>query len=328
MNIFIDTNILLNFYHFSSDDLEELNKLLVLIRNDEIVLFVPDQVINEFYRNRDNKIADSLKEFRKEKIERPFPQMTKQYLEYKALKDAIKTFDENRQALLGKLLGDINTNSLKADILINELFRIAKRLNISDDIYNKAKYRHDIGNPPGKKDSCGDAINWESLLNLVPNHEDIMFITEDSDYLSELNNDNLKPYLVDEWKQTKYSSIILFKSLTVFFKKNFPKIKLANEYEKSLLIEQLSTSGSFATSHSILAQLASFADFSESQINDIALACVSNNQIYWIATDFDVQENLKKIIPPHSHLINPELYQTFSDVYYADPETDDDDLAF
>ncbi len=323
MNLFIDTNILLNFYHFSTDDLEELNKLLVLIRNDEIVLFMPEQVINEFYRNRENKINDSLKEFRKEKIERPFPQMTKHYPEYKTLREAIKTFDENRQALLEKLLGDINTNSLKADVLINELFGNAERININYNIYNKAKYRHDLGNPPGKKDSCGDAINWEALLNFVPNHEDIILITEDGDYLSELNNDKLKPFLVDEWKQTKDSSIILFKSLTAFFKNNFPKIKLANEYEKSLLIEQLSTSGSFASTHSILSQLASFADFSESQVNDITLACISNNQIYWIATDFDVQENLKKIIPPHSHLINPELFQTFSDIYYSEPKTVD-----
>ncbi|MDX2171686.1 MAG: PIN domain-containing protein [Bacteroidota bacterium] len=323
MNLFIDTNIFLNFYHFSGDDLEELNKLLVLIKNDEITLFVPNQVVDEFHRNRDNKIADALKEFRKEKIEKQFPQMTKQYPEYKKLKETIKLFDENKQALLEKLSKDINTNSLKADIIISELFRNAKIINITKPIFNLAKYRHEIGNPPGKKDSYGDAINWEALLESVPDNEDIIFVTDDSDYLSELNNENFKPFLIKEWQNKKCSSIILFKTLTLFFKKNFPKIKLANEYEKTLLIEKLAKSGSFATTHSVLAQLSAFSDFSESEINDITLACISNNQIYWIATDYDVQENLKKIIPPNSHMINNDLYETFSEIYYAESETEE-----
>lgn len=48
VSIFIDTNIYLNFYHFSDDELEELKKLSVAIKKKDIKLYITRQVINEF----------------------------------------------------------------------------------------------------------------------------------------------------------------------------------------------------------------------------------------------------------------------------------------
>ncbi len=59
-NLFIDTNTFLSFYHLTNEDLEELKKLVVLIDSSEIRLFVPQQVKNEFVRNRGNKIVDAM----------------------------------------------------------------------------------------------------------------------------------------------------------------------------------------------------------------------------------------------------------------------------
>ena len=65
MNIFIDTNIFLSFVdHLSNDDLEELNKLSLLLQQGKTKLYLPEQVVQEFRRNRDNKIADALKQLR------------------------------------------------------------------------------------------------------------------------------------------------------------------------------------------------------------------------------------------------------------------------
>jgi hypothetical protein len=61
MNLFIDTNIFLSFYHLSSDDLEELRKLGVLLDKKKVTLLLPKQVIDEYRRNREVKIADALK---------------------------------------------------------------------------------------------------------------------------------------------------------------------------------------------------------------------------------------------------------------------------
>jgi len=51
MYLFIDTNVFLSFLHYSSDDLEELNKLAVVIRNKKLMLLLPEQVVIEFWRN-------------------------------------------------------------------------------------------------------------------------------------------------------------------------------------------------------------------------------------------------------------------------------------
>ena len=61
INLFIDTNIFLSFFHWTSEDLEELKKLIVLMDNDEIRLFLPEQVRNEFARNRGAKIVDAMR---------------------------------------------------------------------------------------------------------------------------------------------------------------------------------------------------------------------------------------------------------------------------
>jgi predicted nucleic acid-binding protein len=90
MNIFIDTNIYLSFYHFSSDDLEELKKLVLLLSQGKLTLFLPWQVIQEFQRNRENKIEDALKTFSKQKLDFQFPQFCKDYPEYKELRDLQK----------------------------------------------------------------------------------------------------------------------------------------------------------------------------------------------------------------------------------------------
>lgn len=39
MNLFIDANIFLDFYHLSGGDIEELKKLVALVENGDIVLF-------------------------------------------------------------------------------------------------------------------------------------------------------------------------------------------------------------------------------------------------------------------------------------------------
>ena len=79
MNIFIDTNIYLTFYHYSIDDLEELKKLLAALRDPSLTLYLPEQTILEFKRNRESKIADAIKTLSEQKIPDSFPQMCKDY---------------------------------------------------------------------------------------------------------------------------------------------------------------------------------------------------------------------------------------------------------
>lgn len=88
MHIFIDANIFLSFFHLSSDDLEALKSLAVLVKEDQVELYIPEQVIDEFNRNRAGKIADALKRLQEHKFGPAIPQMAKKYDEYKKLSAA------------------------------------------------------------------------------------------------------------------------------------------------------------------------------------------------------------------------------------------------
>lgn len=63
INLFIDTNVLLSFSAYASDDIEQLRKLEGLIENGTLRLYVPRQIADEFARNRKTKLAKSINEF-------------------------------------------------------------------------------------------------------------------------------------------------------------------------------------------------------------------------------------------------------------------------
>src|SRR5205085_11004510 len=107
-----------------------------------------------------------------------------------------------------------------------------------EDIVEKAKRRILLGNPPGKKDSLGDSINWESLLQFVKNGDDVYFISGDGDYRSAVGNNEFSQYLKMEWENIKQSKIHYYKLIIEFFKDNFPELKITErdvEREAELL---------------------------------------------------------------------------------------------
>ena len=53
--LFIDTNIWLSLFHLSDNDIEQFSKLEEAL-SDNINLLLPEQVVDEYYRNRDAKI--------------------------------------------------------------------------------------------------------------------------------------------------------------------------------------------------------------------------------------------------------------------------------
>ena len=67
-----------------------------------------------------------------------------------------------------------------------------------------------MGNPPGKDNKYGDAVNWECLLDNVPNGEDLYFISADKDYRSLIHHENMNPFLIKEWKIKKFKYLFLF----------------------------------------------------------------------------------------------------------------------
>lgn len=311
IHLFIDTNVYLKFYHFSNDDLEELNKLHVLLDNDKLELYLPEQVSNEFHRNRDTKLADALKTFNTSKLEFQFPQFCKEYEEYEKLKKIIREFSHEKQQLLKNVMLAIETETLKADKTIDLLFSKSNYITTTQELVEKAKLRFDLGNPPGKNKSYGDGINWESLLEAVEPGNDLYFIADDKDYFSEVANANFNSFLLNEWNQKKGTKIKFYKTLTDFFKDVFPTIKLAMELEKNLLITKLEGAPNFYSARNILQKIHNFDAFSSEQVNQIITSSIENTQILWISDDEDINEMLYDIIAKNIAKIDAELLIQF-----------------
>lgn len=306
MYLFIDTNIFLSFYHFTKEDLEELKKLGVLLEQKKVILYLPEQVVDEFRRNRENRIMDALKQLQEPKLKPQFPQLCKDYEQYPTLKQLLEECEKQRSTLVDKIMKDVAKQTLKADVTIKNLFEKAKRISIDDNLVDKARVRMKVGNPPGKGGSLGDAINWEALLKNVPVGENLHFITDDKDYRSIVDRNNFMEFLSQEWTEKKRSQIVYYERLSLFFQEHFPNIKLASELEKESLIGDLAASRSFAQTHTLVKKLSNYNDFTSEQLNEIVEAAISNNQIYWIIKDPDVYEFFSSIIQGHEDQIDKD----------------------
>lgn len=311
MNLFIDTNVLLNFFHFSKDSLEELEKVFVLQSYGKISLWLTDQVELEFSRNRETKIADALKTFLSEKPNSGIPHVVRGYAECDEFMQALKQVDSSREKLMEKVRKDIADKSLYADKLISEIFAKSTRIKFTEQHFNAAKRRADLRTPPGKNNSLGDAINWEGLLEKIPEDQNICLISEDGDFASPLEPDRLSDFLSEEWLAKKKSKAVLYKRLSQFLSVEFPGAKVAAEFEKDILISELAGSYSFAKTHQVIEALNGFASFSAKQASEIADAYILNEQVGWIASDEDVHAFGEKIQKAHANTLDPAQQKAF-----------------
>ncbi|MCA8870123.1 MAG: DUF4935 domain-containing protein [Rhodobacteraceae bacterium] len=326
MNLFIDANIFLDFYHLSGGDIEELKKLVALIEEGDIVLFTSKQLQEEVRRNRDTKIFDALKEFQKASFKVSFPAFCKHYPEYAEIQEALKTANSKHSQLLTKSTGDIKAENLNADTLISDLFSKSKDIPVSQAIFNASINRFRLGNPPGKKKvTMGDEVNWECLIEGVPQIEELHFVSGDGDYASAIFPEELNAFLQSEWKQKKESEICFYKSITDFFKKKFPDIKLASDIKVNKLIEKLAASGSFAITHVVISELSKQAQFSKVQVEELVSILDLNTQVSWIIEDLDVKTFYRSILEKYGEIVSAPARQTLNSLLFPEPEVPDMD---
>ncbi len=283
-NLFIDTNIWLSLYHFTNDDLTQFEKLKNYI-GDSINLIVPQQVYDEIIRNRETKIKDALKDF---DFKAPkYPVFCQGYNEYEQISTDISNLVIKFKEWKREIDIDIQKQKLPADKVITSFFNNMELIPCTSYI-KKAYNRYLIGNPPGKDNKYGDAINWECLLDTVNNGEDLYFISADKDYSSLLDTKKLNYFLEKEWKEKKYSKIVFYTSLVDFLNEHMDDIKLQTEKVKQTLIEELSYSGSYQSTHSTIAKLRKHSGWSEQQVEDLCSTAIDNGQVGRILSDYDV----------------------------------------
>ena len=276
--LFPYANIFLSFFEFGKDDLVEMDKAVKLISDGNIKLYTNSHLFREVKRNREARIASGFNKIDTMKYGGSFPSYCSEYPEMTEIKQKLRDISALHSSMIEKIRSDIKNRSLKADLLIKEMFLKAQHKEVEFDIIQRARHRCELGEPPGKKGSIGDAIHWECLLDQCKFRIDI--VSHDGDFASDLDPTSINPVLSDEWRQRKNSSSIsLFVGLTSYFKSRFPQVELSKEFEKDEAIAQLVLSSSFAETHKLVAMLSKHKFFTQNQISYLFRALVDNDQV-------------------------------------------------
>ena len=320
--LFLDSNIFLSFYSFTSEDLEQLKKLIDLVNGGEVKIFLTDQVLNEFRKNREIVIAGAYKQFEESNVSLKMPLMCKEYPEYEKITKLQRLIDKFKSELKEKLLTAMGKSRLKADVVIESLFKVATRIS-SEGYIDQAVKRRQLGLPPGESDKFyGDAINWIALLENVPANGHFIIVSDDRNFASAMSEDRLHTYLEEEWRKKKRTDIYLYKTLGRFFSAHDIKIQLKEEEEKNKLVESLINSGNFLATHEIIRKLNKFSSFTDEQIRGLATALLSNSQVSWIISDEDVKNFYLRTVTDKANLFEPEMWSQISKMLFG--ESDDE----
>ncbi|MGW8393708.1 PIN domain-containing protein [Pseudoduganella sp. HUAS MS19] len=298
MHVFIDTNILLNFFHFTKEEIHALSNVFASHEHGAASVHLTEQVCHEFSRNREGKIKDALKKFKDVKFAAQLPAFMKQYEEYEKIREKSSELQELAKSISRKVDVDVIKKSLITDTLITDIFDKSDPIPTTVDLYAKAQMRMALGNPPGKNGSIGDAVNWLALLDAVPEAEDIHVISEDGDYYSALDEVRPHPFLQQEWKEKKSGELRVYRTLSSFLKEHFDGVAFSYDKNKEMLIDSLSESRSFAETHQLISRLEQFSYFSLKEVQRILAAALTNNQFRWIIGDNDLYEFLNRVAVP------------------------------
>lgn len=332
LKVFIDTNIFLDFYSLSERDIDELHKLIKLINDKEIQLILPQNVIDEFHKNRIKKIHSTTSNLDKSN-QIPAPTILKQYTpEYEEFRAAQANLKEKFSLLKDKLISDVKAEQLSADKIIKEIFTKATIIPI-DKVFYRAQQRFMRRLPPRKNDnndSMGDAINWETLKFVIDENNDLHIVSGDGDFWDSIEgqNDVAKYYLAKEWKDEKNATLYVYANIKDFFDKKFSSYNFVVDKEKSQLIDKLVTSKSFAMTHDTIGELQKYNpnDFTLYEVNLILHAYKDNYQIFRIDRDEDVKNFFYKITKPKKEQLDLDLYLDV--LHDIDPEKMKEEIPF
>ncbi|WP_024895853.1 PIN domain-containing protein [Brucella rhizosphaerae] len=290
LNIFLDTNIYLSFYSLSNADVAQLDKLRQFVAQGEVRILACSQLRDEIHRNRENKIRESFKAVRDTALKCQAPAFVKNLETFTELQEILKEANKKHSELVVQVEAAIDANELDADRMIEALLDAAEVKEVSESVFVAAINRLRIGNPPGKKSqTCGDEINWEFILSESPDGEDIHIVSADGDYASPLDQNKINSFMQSEWRQKKKSEIFFYRDLPSFFSKHVPTIQMAMQQRLAELIAELSASGSFATTHSLISQFPENPDFTDAHIIELINILHNNPQVGWISEDPDVK---------------------------------------
>lgn len=188
--LFIDTNILLDFYRARNDaGISLLSKIDSL--HDETITSC--QVEMEFKKNRQKVISESVTLLKPPDFNLSTPAFLAEAATVKVIKNRIKDVKKRVDKLKARILSTLGSPKTHDKIYqaTQRLFTNPSRLNLRHEtpeykqVWRRALRRFLEGRPPRKKEdtSAGDAINWEWILHCMKEtNRDVIIVSRDADY--------------------------------------------------------------------------------------------------------------------------------------------------
>ena len=250
--IFIDTNILLDFYRMKRSDVSL--KYLEEIENHKDLIITSSQVEMEYKKNRQAVILESISEVKKNiNINLSVPTILSDARAVEIIKKSKKVI-EDQQNRVKLQIERILKNPSKYDPVyqsLQKLFRYNSPINLNRD--NKLRFavrklalkRFILGYPPRKKTdtSIGDSVNWEWIIKSAESTgKHIIIVTRDSDFGAVYDGESyLNDWLVQEFKQriSRRRIIVITDKLSAAFKLvDVPVTKEMIEEEEKVHLSQ------------------------------------------------------------------------------------------
>ncbi|MDB3936202.1 PIN domain-containing protein, partial [Granulosicoccus sp.] len=295
--------VLLNFFALSNNDLEELRKLVSLIDSNDIELIFTEQVLDEFHRNRDGKIAEAIRKLDDQKLKHQFPVMCRDYLAYKDLREIGKEYDKKLKSLKNSLIRDAKQSQLKADLLIDDILSRSKICRRTDEIVKLASLRVKLGNPPGKNGSYGDAINWEILLLSADRSTELCVIADDKDYFSTTDTKSPNSFLLREWYESVGTDCLFYRDISSFLRDHFPEVKIPSETELNTAVNQFVSAGDKELARKAIEKMSAMEAFSNANVNYIVDAFLDNESVKEILNEKNVEDFLLSFSYLYSNVV-------------------------
>lgn len=229
--LFIDTNILLDFYRYPRGSailsvLDHINK-----NHDKII--TSTQVEMEYKKNRQKVIVTSLSEMKGPKWDSyKLPVILAEAQAAQSIETDRKDIDKQSKILKRKIVSILKTPATNDEVFktLQRLFKSSSDLNLKRPdkkrftVRNLAKKRFSLGYPPRKDSdtSIGDAINWEWIIHCATEkNQDVVIVSRDTDYGCRHDGGMIiNDWLSQEFKErvNRRKKVILTDKLTEGFK--------------------------------------------------------------------------------------------------------------
>jgi hypothetical protein len=250
----------------------------------------------EFWKNREGSIGKALREFEKSAGLGSVPRLVREHSEFKQLTELVGAAERKKAEIIAHVRDEVTKEATAADKEVRRLFALSEEIHTSGEIFTEAYERALRRLPPGKHDALGDRLAWVALLKAVPAKAELHIISVDGDFASEMNQNEIKPYLQSEWQTKKQGTVKLWKRASQFLAARIPGAISAIEIERTLMVESLEGSANFVTTHALVAEFSDLSHLSPSLVERLGNAILNNSQIRRLRGDEDVKKFISEFL--------------------------------